>query len=272
MSNNIRYADHDYCLPKFKQETYDQKYSFSPPLFSAYQLSCELTQKDKSGFSNYYSPIETLREFSISEQKMDRWIDEIREWLNALFQHLVKEMQQVEEYLELKQWPHLSLNNHVPAADSGYMTSLSSLLQVPDKQAQSRVKLERYLFMADYPLQKRAYIIRRIHELASGHALAEYRWNMGSPTDAELVLHVFCTFLDLKMPGSFLSDAPFSSKYLDNGQIHIKTGSHYTLYKSGSTYDSFPGRNNLFAILCLFLKNYSILDTLDLEQVGLKFT
>jgi hypothetical protein len=83
--------------------------------------------------------------------------------------------------------------------------------------------------MSTYPVTVRPYLLKRIQELASGSSLAAYRWNSGGtkndtgkpwaeglPTDAELVMHVFATWIDIQMPGASFgvaTYAPFSAKY-----------------------------------------------------------
>ncbi len=55
------------------------------------------------------------------------------------------------------------------------------------------------------------YLIQRIIELSDGPYLQRFIWNGGGkwrgkewtpelPTDAQILIHLFCTFLDLKLP------------------------------------------------------------------------
>lgn len=74
------------------------------------------------------------------------------------------------------------------------------------------------------------YLVQRLHDLARGCVLAEYRWNGGGtyggvawdehlhPTDAQIMFHLFCTYLDgqlppLPQPGG----RPFYTRYVVHG-------------------------------------------------------
>ncbi|ORZ39613.1 cytochrome B561, N terminal-domain-containing protein [Catenaria anguillulae PL171] len=170
-----------------------------------------------------------------------------------------------------------------PAAPAGPPTSLNGLAQhaAAEPLARLRIQLERYLFMPQYPATARGYIMRRILELARGSALAPFVWNSGGtqddgkpwtptvmPTDSELVMHVFATWIDLQMPGSsnVVTFAPFSTKYLrwtvDEKKdvlpkewtlvMTSKSPPHFKLGTEKTLYDVYPKRNNMFATLALF--------------------
>ncbi|RKP25135.1 cytochrome B561, N terminal-domain-containing protein [Syncephalis pseudoplumigaleata] len=141
-----------------------------------------------------------------------------------------------------------------------------------------RIELERYLNMPGFTC--RDYIISRIKELATGGVLSAYRWDGGAlvwngdkkwtpemPCDAQLILHLFCTFLDLVTPdndATFPMNVPFSSvHYLAEGTkpdsnvaIQIKQVKkyppHYCLVVDNKCWDIYPKRNNLFHTLVLF--------------------
>ncbi|KAI8910571.1 cytochrome B561, N terminal-domain-containing protein [Powellomyces hirtus] len=142
---------------------------------------------------------------------------------------------------------------------------------------QERLKLENYLTLPEY--KYRDYIVERIKMLAKGNNLANFQWNGGAkwdgqpwsedslPTDAQLVMHLFCRYLDELMPGENFAtygNFPYSSKYLiplrqkptpaRSVQIrqYTKWPPHYHVVVEGIVYDVFPGRNNVFHTLCLF--------------------
>ncbi|KAI9090851.1 cytochrome B561, N terminal-domain-containing protein [Phlyctochytrium arcticum] len=159
---------------------------------------------------------------------------------------------------------------------------------------QERLKLENYLTLPDYNC--RSYIVQRIlckfklshagfkvftcfAAFANGNNLASYQWNSGSswqgkpwsnewyPTDAQLVMHMFCRFLDEMMPGENFAtygNLPFSPKYFvplgvkpgPSQSIQIRHYTrwppHYNLVVEGTVYDVYPGRNNVFQVIALF--------------------
>ncbi|ORX60815.1 hypothetical protein BCR36DRAFT_314656 [Piromyces finnis] len=140
---------------------------------------------------------------------------------------------------------------------------------------QERIKLEKCLMIGDYHC--RGYIIERIKTLARGGCLAAYRWDSGSdwngkawnqerfPTDAEIILHLFCSYMDFQMPGqgssnAFTNDYYVSkdgkhSPYLEHIQIKQveKYPPRYSFIARGCIWGVYPKRNNLFQTICLFL-------------------
>jgi hypothetical protein len=140
---------------------------------------------------------------------------------------------------------------------------------------QERIKLEKCLMIGDYHC--RGYIIERIKTLARGGCLAAYRWDSGSdwngkawnqerfPTDAEIILHLFCSYMDFQMPGqgsnnTFTNDYYVSkdgkhSPYLEHIQIKQveKYPPRYSFIARGCIWGVYPKRNNLFQTICLFL-------------------
>ncbi|KAI8803413.1 cytochrome B561, N terminal-domain-containing protein [Cladochytrium replicatum] len=146
---------------------------------------------------------------------------------------------------------------------------------------QERLKLESYLQMPDYQ-DCRGYIIERIYALAKGGYLAAFHWSAGGswegrdwsadhlPTDAQLVMHLFCRFMDENMPWenqNVYGSHPFSNKYFltTTGKIDSSKSSsvlirqvqkhppHFNVVAEKIIWDTFPKRNNLFQTLCIFV-------------------
>ncbi|KPJ00916.1 Transmembrane protein 209 [Papilio xuthus] len=70
------------------------------------------------------------------------------------------------------------------------------------------------------PFADQRYVVRRLRELARAPCLSEYRgeaggadWHAGQPTDAEIILHLFATYLDGQMLQSG-NPRPFTSQYV----------------------------------------------------------
>ncbi|KAJ3037283.1 hypothetical protein HK097_003556, partial [Rhizophlyctis rosea] len=122
-----------------------------------------------------------------------------------------------------------------------------------------RKKLEVYLSLRGYKC--RAYIVDRIKALAKGNSLVSFQWNGGMgwegkewtpegfPTDAQLVMHLFCRYLDEITPQADMGMLPFSKEYfVGEGEkpdrtrfIQIrqykKYPPHYHLVLDGTVYD-----------------------------------
>ena len=118
--------------------------------------------------------------------------------------------------------------------------------------------IERYLALLDSISSKRPNLIERIRLLGRGSGLAQFRWNSTSKlsdtvssshsnhngissnvgglsgarqqglTDAQLVITLFCGFLDEKLPGEGYGISPlhpFTSKYFIDASSVSKTNS-----------------------------------------------
>lgn len=125
------------------------------------------------------------------------------------------------------------------------------------------------------PFADQTYAVRRIRELAAGGCLSGYRWDGGGagwapgrPTDAELLLHLFATYLDAQLPPLGVGAAakrPFSGSYLSRAPeplgpgpaVHLASRApappHFVLALRGAALDVGPGRNNLLHVLLLLL-------------------
>ncbi|KAJ3397511.1 hypothetical protein HDU92_007174 [Lobulomyces angularis] len=180
---------------------------------------------------------------------------------------------------------------------------------------QERFKLENYLCVFDSSC--RGYIVNRINDLAQGGCLSSFNWNSGGsylnrpfnsdlfPTDAQLLMSLFCTFLDASMPGensAMLGSHPFLSKYFlsvdskpdPSKSIQIRHYSklppHYNLVVEGKTiWDVYPKRNNVFQVIAIFChyirvtsngylgmlnlggKSLNLLDTIYFSRPGSRF-
>jgi hypothetical protein len=148
------------------------------------------------------------------------------------------------------------------------------------------MKLERYF--GEYA-NSREYVVDRIRELGKDNCLSNYKWNGGLgkdgkwstdlPTDAQIVAHLFCCYMDEKLAATIdqKSNKPqldayniFSAKHF----IRQKAGkpkSYVSIYQTnvnpphfnlmvaketGPEHDEWvvlKGRNNLFHLLCLMV-------------------
>ncbi|KAJ1736712.1 hypothetical protein LPJ72_001155 [Coemansia sp. Benny D160-2] len=163
-------------------------------------------------------------------------------------------------------------------------------------QTKERMALEKYLLVPGYTC--RDYIIQRVRTLSQSGALPAYTFDGGGsyipnepnrtgskpagndgsgilperqwtpslhPSDAQLLFHLFCTFMDQTMPPVQNSRHAFTDRYVlqpdckpDNNlpaqiiQV-VRKRPHFCLIVKGSFYDVAANRNNLFITLILFV-------------------
>jgi len=163
-------------------------------------------------------------------------------------------------------------------------------------KVQKRLQLE--LNMNVLGCSSREYLIQRIKELATGSCMATFKWNGGGkwkskewtselPTDSQIVIHLFCVYMDTQLPRS-PSGKPFTSQYFvvfpdtpDAIPSHVKIYQQHihpphfkVVYGKGEIWETFQGRNNLFHALVLFVfcvqnRLDGYLGSLKLSQIGL---
>jgi hypothetical protein len=122
------------------------------------------------------------------------------------------------------------------------------------------------------------YVAHRMRELARGTCLSDYRWNGGGtwngkawtsdlPTDAQIVLHAFCTYMDALLPAqSSARAAAFSDNHVVAAPItRAKITSSIMLFQAqlhpphvDVLFKKYlvplaRGATNLFDALCVFL-------------------
>lgn len=134
-----------------------------------------------------------------------------------------------------------------------------------------------------------SHSLSHVSELAKGGCLSEYKWNAGGsewepskPTDAELVLHLFATYLDGQLAGGG-GARPFSAEHVLERSAVRRPGRpgvpavvrvsarppHYALALGSETLEVGRGRNNLLHALLLLLAAAARLDPPALGRTSL---
>lgn len=123
-----------------------------------------------------------------------------------------------------------------PPAASGAPVSVSQWLAHTHTDASAKAlahqhtKLHRFLQVTGYGVDTKPYVRARISELARGHCLGEYKWDRGGggwheklPTDAEIIVHLFKTYLDFvaapKPDSTSVAPAPSGSSLFSGGSF-----------------------------------------------------
>lgn len=145
------------------------------------------------------------------------------------------------------------------------------------------------------------YLVNRIRELAKGSDISLYRWNSGGsykgnkwdssfPTDAQIIIHLFCTYMDSMVPPTLtIADTqPFTSRFFASApqryediqgvialyQTQILPPNFSLLTKDKSLLAVPKGRLNLFHSIVAFLhycyhKESGMLGQVNLSLLGL---
>jgi hypothetical protein len=141
--------------------------------------------------------------------------------------------------------------------------------------------LERVLRVSGEP----AYVLHRLRTLSDDGYLGSFRWDSGGrhhgkdwtpelPTDADIVMHVFCCWGDELLPRSHADDQPFVQRHFFEGDesaldslagrfMLVRTNPHahpphFRVVANGDKWHVARGRLNVFQAVALFL--YAVRD------------
>ncbi|XP_063782816.1 transmembrane protein 209 isoform X2 [Pseudophryne corroboree] len=242
-----------------------------------YQLACRSqapsAHKDEADLGSKQAAEEIWARLAMNRQlldHMDSWTEKFRNWINeTILVPLVQEMESVNMQMRRLGCPELQIGE----------SSISSLKQaalVKGPLIPTLNVIVQYLDVT--PNQE--YLFERIKELSHGGCMSSFRWNRGGdfkgrkwdtdlPTDSAIVMHMFCTYLDSRLPPhpKYPDGKTFTSQHFvqtpdkpDTSNenvfcIHQSSVNppHYELVYQKHIYNLPKGRNNLFHTLLMFL-------------------
>ncbi|NXF40822.1 TM209 protein, partial [Nyctibius bracteatus] len=242
-----------------------------------YQLACRSqapsAHKDEADLSSKQAAEEVWARVTMNRQlldHMDSWTAKFRNWINeTILVPLVQEIESVSTQLRRLGCPELQIGE----------ASISSLKQAALVKAPLIPTLNALVQYLDLtPNQE--YLVERIKELSQGGCMSSFRWNRGGdfkgrkwdtdlPTDSAIIMHVFCTYLDSRLPPhpKYPDGKTFTSQHFlqtpdkpdtSNENVFCIYQSsinppHYELIYQCHVYNLPKGRNNMFHTLLMFL-------------------
>ncbi|XP_069085433.1 transmembrane protein 209 isoform X2 [Pleurodeles waltl] len=201
---------------------------------------------------------------------MDSWTAKFRNWVNeTILVPLVHEIESVNTQMRRLGCPELKIGE----------ASISSLKQAALVKAPLIPTLNTIVqYLEVTPNQE--YLFERIKELSHGGCMSSFRWNGGGefkgrkwdtdlPTDSAIIMHIFCTYLDSRLPPhpKYPDGKTFTSQHFvqtpgkpdttnENVFCIFQSGinpPHYELIYQRHAYNLPKGRNNMFHTLLMFL-------------------
>ncbi|XP_017059140.1 transmembrane protein 209 [Drosophila ficusphila] len=155
----------------------------------------------------------------ISTDKLSQYVANLRFWISTtILQRLVKEINYVDDVFRQRGLIDLKIG----------AVSLERLRKTAENQqfVQTCAPMLPMLLPFLDTFSNQEYLVQRIKELAQGSCIADYRWNSGKthngqewgehlPTDAAILFHLFCVYLDSQlMPLPQGGGRPFHSRYV----------------------------------------------------------
>lgn len=246
-----------------------RKYQYQP----ACRSPAPSAHKDEADLGSKQAAEEIWARVTMNRQlldHMDSWTEKFRNWINeTILVPLVQEMETVNMQMRRFGCPELQIGE----------SSISSLKQAALVKAPLIPSLNVIVQYLDItPNQE--YLSERIKELSHGGCMSSFRWNGGGdfkgrkwdtdlPTDCAILMHVFCTYLDSRLPPhpKYPDGKTFTSQHFvqtpdkpdtTNENVFCIHQSninppHYELVYQKHIYNLPKGRNNLFHTLLMFL-------------------
>ncbi|XP_072310907.1 transmembrane protein 209 [Eucyclogobius newberryi] len=242
-----------------------------------YQPACRSlapsAHKDETDLGSKQAAEEVWARITTSRLVLDRidsWTAKLRNWISdTILVPLVKEIDSVNSLLRRMGSPELQIGE----------ASMSSLKQAAVMKASFIPTINSIVLYLDItPNQE--YLVERIRELAHSGCMSSFRWDRGGdlknrkwdtdlPTDCAILMHVFCTYLDSRLPPhpKYPDGKTFTSQHFSHTPdkpdvtkenlfcIHQSSTAppHYQLIYQGHVYSLPKGRNNLFHTILMFL-------------------
>ncbi|KAM6096886.1 transmembrane protein 209-like [Chlamydotis macqueenii] len=242
-----------------------------------YQLACRSqapsAHEDEAGPSSKQAAEEVGTRVTLNSQlldQLDSWTAKFRNWISeTILVPLVQEIESVNTQLRRMGAPELQIGE--ASTDTLEELALLNAPLLPTLNA-----LVQYLDLT--PDQE--YLVERIKELSQGGCMSSFRWNRGGdfqgckwdtdlPTDSSIIMHVFCTYLDSRLPPhpKYPDGKTFTSQHfiqtphqpdISNENLFCIYQSsinppHYQLIYQGHVYSLPEGRNNMFHTVLMFL-------------------
>ncbi|XP_069485711.1 transmembrane protein 209 isoform X3 [Ambystoma mexicanum] len=242
-----------------------------------YQLACRSqapsASKDEADLGSKQAAEEVWARVAMNRQlleHMDSWTAKFRNWVNeTILVPLVHEIESVNTQMRRLGCPELKIGE----------ASISSLKQAALVKAPLIPTLNTIVqYLEVTPNQE--YLFERIKELSHGGCMSSFRWNAGGefkgrkwdtdqPTDSAIIMHIFCTYLDSRLPPhpKYPDGKTFTSQHFvqtpgkpditnENVFCIFQSGinpPHYELIYQRHAYNLPKGRNNMFHTLLMFL-------------------
>uniref|UniRef100_UPI00398E75BA transmembrane protein 209 n=1 Tax=Pristiophorus japonicus TaxID=55135 RepID=UPI00398E75BA len=229
--------------------------------------------KDDSDLGSKLLAEEVWIRLNMSRQQLDlldSWTANLRNWINeTILNRLVKEIDGVNTQLRRLGCPELQVGE----------ASISSLRQAALVRAPQIPTLNIVVQYLDIT-SNQEYLVERIKELAHGGCMSSFRWNGGGeyktrkwdtdlPTDSAIIMHMFCTYLDSRLPPhpKYPDGKTFTSQHFiqtpdkpDTTNEHLFcihqssiNPPHYQLIYHGHLYNLPKDRSNMFHTILMFL-------------------
>ncbi|XP_041349763.1 transmembrane protein 209-like [Gigantopelta aegis] len=263
-----------------------KKYQYQVAAFSPQSL---VTKSSHSDLSMLTGSEEVWNKLGVTEDNLYLWTERLRKWLSlTVISRLSKEIDEINKELERIGCEDMQVGE----------VSISTLKQLALTKGACIPSLNTIVPYLDLSANQE-YVVRRIKELGTG-SMSEFTWNSGGqygkrweehlPTDAALVMHCMCTYLDMRLPAhpKYPDGKTFTTQHFlkTPDKPNLEKKDNMFLYQTSINSPHFQvvigqevlnlpkGRNNMFHSILLFFyyikeKQAGMLGRVNLGMSGL---
>lgn len=253
-----------------------------------YQLASRSPQSHKSrADDNDNMGEEVWRPLGVTDDDLYLWIERLRKWIgNTILVKLSREIDSIN--LQLRK-----IGCEDTEIGEVGVSTLKQLALTKGTYVPSLNVMVPYLDFSS----NQEYLVKRIKDLGSDGCMSEYWWCSGGsgnqygktwgehlPTDAALVMHMLCTYLDCRLPPDlrYPDGKTFTCQHfmktpdkpnLEKDNILLFQSSinppHFQVVIKDTVYNFPKGRNNLFHAILFFLHHVKHVENGMLGRVNL---
>ncbi|KAI0230898.1 transmembrane protein 209 [Lamellibrachia satsuma] len=248
--------------------------------------SNKLKDEDNDDGAAYGYGDECLLKSGVPVTDIDDWVENIRKWISqTVLNRLIKEINTINDVLRRIGSEDMQIGE----------VSVSTLKQLALTKATHIPSLSNIIPFLEVS-SNQEYVVARIRELASGGCMSSYTWNKGGkykkkawteelPTDAALVMHMLCSYMDFRLPPHPLypDGKTFTCQHFlktpEKPNLSKKDSlciyqtcinpPHYKVVIGSEVFHVQRGRNNMFHAVLLFLVHIKVKEHGMLGRVNL---
>lgn len=253
-------------------------YQLSPRSPAVPTLNSSIEEMNNQGVG------EVWKKYGVTEDDLYIWTEKLRKWLSfTIVSRLNAEIEEVNTGLQKIGCDDTQIG------DVG-VTTLKQLALTKGNYIPTLNSIVPYLELS----ANQDYLRNRIRDLSTG-SMSAYTWDKGGnygkpwsehlPTDAALVMHLYCCYLDSRLPVQprFPDGKSFTSQHFvktpdkpgldhkDNLQIYQSclNPPHFQVVIGSQIYNLSKGRNNMFQAILLFMYHIKVREGGMLGRVNL---
>ena len=258
---------------------------------ATYQMATQQQNPNNHTDDSHKIEEKVWSQLGIKRADLDLWTENCKQWISMTILHkIIKEIDRNNKIL-------LDLGSSECQIGQISMSMLRQLSINRQDQLSNLPLLLPYLSL--HP--NHDYLVSRIRDLSRGSDISYYRWNSGGmyrgkkwnssfPTDAQILMHLFCTYMDSMVPPtlSIADTHPFTSRFFSSAPQRVEDiqgviaiyqtqilPPHFSLFIKEKGLLSVPkGRRNLFHCVVAFLhycyhRESGMLGQVNLSLLGL---